>query len=67
MFSSRISSIEHIDVKDTLWNSILNLFEQIFTQFLQQYYSHVLGLQVLVNTFAIQPAVEVNIIKIKIY
>ncbi|CAH1112949.1 unnamed protein product [Psylliodes chrysocephalus] len=56
----KISSIEHIDVKDTLWNSILNLFEQIFTQFLQQYYSHVLGLQVLVNTFAIQPAVEIE-------
>ncbi|XP_072395854.1 intermembrane lipid transfer protein VPS13A-like [Diabrotica undecimpunctata] len=56
----KISSVEHVDICDTLNNAVSNLFDQIYTQFLQQYYSHVLGLQVLVNTFAIQPAIEVG-------
>lgn len=45
---------------DVLDTSIVNLFDQLTSQFLQQYYSHVLGLQVLVNTFAIHPAIEVS-------
>ncbi|KAG5885876.1 hypothetical protein JTB14_019139 [Gonioctena quinquepunctata] len=56
----KISSIEQVDINETIWKSISNLVDQASTQFLQQYYSHVLGLQVLVNTFAIQPAIEVG-------
>ncbi|KAJ8960584.1 hypothetical protein NQ318_013873 [Aromia moschata] len=56
----KISSIEHVDLSDKLCKSVSKLFEQVASQFLQQYYSHVLGLQVLVNTFAIQPAIEVG-------
>nr|XP_023015371.1 vacuolar protein sorting-associated protein 13C-like isoform X2 [Leptinotarsa decemlineata] len=56
----KIPSIEQVEISETLWKSILNLVDQASAQFLQQYYSHVLGLQVLVNTFAIQPAIEVE-------
>lgn len=47
-------------LSESLGTSLFNLLDQETTQFLQQYYSHVLGLQVLVNTFAIQPAIMVN-------
>ncbi|XP_057653630.1 intermembrane lipid transfer protein VPS13A-like [Diorhabda carinulata] len=56
----KICSLEHIDIKDTISNAISNMCDQVYTQFLQQYYSHVLGLQVLVNTFAIQPSIELG-------
>lgn len=47
-----------VDKFDFLNNCLHELYDQILSQFLQQYYSHVLGLQVLVNSFAIQPAIE---------
>ncbi|XP_045467694.1 vacuolar protein sorting-associated protein 13C-like [Harmonia axyridis] len=50
----KISSIEEFNIIDSFWNVLGNIFQKTMTQFLQQYYSHVLGLQVLVNTFAIQ-------------
>ncbi|CAH1186159.1 unnamed protein product [Phyllotreta striolata] len=56
----KISPVLHVDLNTTLPNAMRNLFDQICTQFLQQYYSHVLGLQVLVNSFAIQPTIEID-------
>ncbi|EEZ98160.2 hypothetical protein TcasGA2_TC000586 [Tribolium castaneum] len=53
----KVSAIEQTNLCDHLSTCLENLLQQIIAQFLQQYYSHVLGLQVLVNTFAIQPAI----------
>ncbi|XP_063908904.1 intermembrane lipid transfer protein VPS13C-like isoform X2 [Zophobas morio] len=53
----KVSAIEQAYLCEHLETTLSNLLQQIISQFLQQYYSHVLGLQVLVNTFAIQPAI----------
>ncbi|XP_044757951.1 vacuolar protein sorting-associated protein 13A-like [Coccinella septempunctata] len=55
----KISSIEEFNVVDSFWDVLGNVVQKIITQFLQQYYSHVLGLQVLVNTFAIQSFADI--------
>ncbi|KAK9875024.1 hypothetical protein WA026_005834 [Henosepilachna vigintioctopunctata] len=49
----KISSVEESDISCSFYSIIENVTFKVITQFLQQYYSHVLGLQVLVNTFAI--------------
>jgi hypothetical protein len=56
----RVSAIEQVYLCDHLSTTLGDLLQQTMSQFLQQYYSHVLGLQVLVNTFAIQPAIMVR-------
>ncbi|CAH1961424.1 unnamed protein product [Acanthoscelides obtectus] len=57
---TKVSSIEQADMNENIEDALYSLLDQVTSQFLQQYYSHVLGLQVLVNTFAIQPAIEVG-------
>ncbi|XP_030755861.1 vacuolar protein sorting-associated protein 13A-like [Sitophilus oryzae] len=54
----KITSTEWVHVYQPLSSALEQLIDQVACQFLQQYYSHVLGLQVLVNTFAIQSGIE---------
>ncbi|CAH0559657.1 unnamed protein product [Brassicogethes aeneus] len=56
----KIPSIEHIELNQNLSQCLYYLFKQVATLFLQQYYSHVLGLQVLINYFAFYPSIEYN-------
>ncbi|KAH1005296.1 hypothetical protein HUJ04_006309 [Dendroctonus ponderosae] len=52
----KITPTEWVDVDETLTGALGNLTEHVTSRFLQQYYSQVLGLQVLVNSFD-RPAV----------
>ncbi|XP_060526445.1 intermembrane lipid transfer protein VPS13C-like isoform X2 [Cylas formicarius] len=56
----KIASVEWVNLDIDVADALGQLAEQVAGQFLQQYYSTVLGLQVLMNTFAIQPAIEVG-------
>lgn len=55
----RITSTEWVDIDQTLTGALGNLTEHVTCRFLQQYYSQVLGLQVLVNSFDRPVGVEV--------
>ncbi|KAF5301566.1 hypothetical protein FQR65_LT08871 [Abscondita terminalis] len=55
----RITPIELIDLKCSIGDVVSEVLTHIKSEFLQQYYSQVLGLQVLVNSFSIQ-AVAIN-------
>ncbi|KAF5273457.1 hypothetical protein FQA39_LY07474 [Lamprigera yunnana] len=50
----RISTLELLDINMTVLETISEVLLHIKSEFLQQYYSQVLGLQVLVNSFSMQ-------------
>ncbi|KAL1509464.1 hypothetical protein ABEB36_004192 [Hypothenemus hampei] len=54
----KINSGEWLDIEDGLLKALDYLLDHITCRFLQQYYSQVLGLQVLVNNFDRQSGVE---------
>ncbi|KAB0792527.1 hypothetical protein PPYR_14486 [Photinus pyralis] len=50
----RVSPLELIDVKGSNADVFFEILQHLKSQFLQQYYSQVLGLQVLVNSYSVQ-------------
>ncbi|KAK5650330.1 hypothetical protein RI129_001359 [Pyrocoelia pectoralis] len=51
----RVTPVELIDIKASTLEGFFEVLQHIKSQFLQQYYSQVLGLQVLVNSYSVQP------------